>query len=162
MYHHIVRGIVAQGFRDLSQGKFENVLRQFAPTVIFSFAGDHALGGEWRSSEEVRLWFQRVHRLFPDLMIEPLEITISGLPWNTVVVTRFRIKATLSEGLPYSNEGVQFLRIRWGKIIEDRLIEDTEKLCRALEYLAQHDMNEAGMPPLENKRTSHPQVLLQS
>jgi ketosteroid isomerase-like protein len=154
MYHQIVRGIVQQGFRDLSQGNFDAVLKQFAPTLIFSFAGNHALGGEWRKPEDVRLWFQRLYRFFPDLRIEPLEITVSGLPWNTLVVTRFTIKATLSKALPYSNEGLQILRIRWGKIVEDRLHEDTEKLSRALEYLAQHGVDEARLLPFGEKSQS--------
>ena len=46
MYKAIVRRIVRSGFRALSAGDYEQVLRQFHPQVIFSFAGPAPLGGE--------------------------------------------------------------------------------------------------------------------
>jgi hypothetical protein len=51
------------------------------------------------------------------------------------VATRFRVSATLPDGRPYTNEGMQFLRLRWGKAIEDYLYEDTNKLAAELERM---------------------------
>jgi ketosteroid isomerase-like protein len=143
MYHQIVQKIVKQGFRELSQGNFEHVVKQFAPNIIFSFMGDHALGGERHGQKETRAWFQKLHGFFPDLTLNPLEIVVVGLPWNTMVRVRFTVQATLPGGMLYTNEGAQILRLRWGKITEDRIYEDTEKLIRVLEYLAQHGKDEA-------------------
>jgi ketosteroid isomerase-like protein len=148
MYHQIVKGIVQQGFKELSQGNFEHVIQQFAPKVVFSFMGNHVLGGERHGQEEVRAWFQKLHDFFPDLTLNPLEIVVVGLPWNTMVRVRFSLQATLPGGVLYNNEGVQLLRLRWGKITEDRIYEDTEKLVRALEYLAQHGKDEPMIKPL--------------
>jgi len=64
-------------------------------------------------------WFERVHRLFPDLRLTPKQIRVAGWPWDVTVVTQFEIQATLPNKSPYRNEGVQILRIRWGKIVKD-------------------------------------------
>jgi ketosteroid isomerase-like protein len=148
MYHRIVQGIVRQGFRELSEGNFEHVVQQFAPEVIFSFMGDHALGGERRGQEETRAWFQKLHGFFPDLTLNPFEIVVVGLPWNTMVRVRFTLQATLPGGVSYTNAGVQVLHLRWGKITEDRIYEDTEKLVCALEYLTKHRKDAAMTKPL--------------
>ena len=45
MYKALVRRIVRTGFRTLSMGDYEQLLRQFDPQVLFSFAGPPPLGG---------------------------------------------------------------------------------------------------------------------
>ena len=39
MYQAMVRRIVLAGFRALSAGEYEHVVRQFHPQVLYSFAG---------------------------------------------------------------------------------------------------------------------------
>ncbi|HEX3426228.1 MAG TPA: nuclear transport factor 2 family protein [Acidimicrobiales bacterium] len=148
MYRMIVRRIARRAYRHLSDGDYEAVLASFAPTVDFCFIGRHALGGELRGVELARGWFQRVYRLFPDLHFEPLDIIVSGPPWNTMVATRFRVEAHLPGGRPYRNEGMQFLRLRWGRVVEDRLYEDLDVLSAALHILAANGCDEAAAPPL--------------
>ncbi len=135
MYHQIVASIVRQGFIDISAGQFENVLAKFAPNIVFSFLGDHALGGEKHGLEAVRKWFAQIHGFFPNLRITPTSIVVSGWAWNTVVITHFTVQASLPNATQYNNQGLQILRIRWGKIVEDRLFEDTAKLQNALQQL---------------------------
>jgi ketosteroid isomerase-like protein len=45
------------------------------------------------------------------------------------------VSATLADGRPYANEGMQFMRLRWGKVLEDRLYEDTQAVARALDMI---------------------------
>jgi ketosteroid isomerase-like protein len=137
MYHQIVAAQVKKGMQDISNGRFEKVLAQFSSQIVFSFLGQHALGGEYNSVAEVRAWFQKIHGFFPDLRLEPTSICVSGWVWNTLVVTHFRVSASLPNSAQYNNQGVQVLRIRWGKIVEDRLFEDTEKLQQALGKIGQ-------------------------
>ena len=70
----------------------------------------------------------------PDLKLEPVEIVVSGGPWNTRVATRFEVDSSLAGGGRYENVGMQFLRLRWGKAVEDRLYEDTQVLDEAIEH----------------------------
>jgi ketosteroid isomerase-like protein len=148
MYGIIARRKLRQGFSDISQGKFEPLLRQFAPHIHFTFAGNHALSGDFHDRMLVKRWFDRIHRLFPGLQLVPARIFVTGLPWDMVVTTQFTVSATLPDGTPYRNEGVQVLRIRFGTIVEDHLIEDNQRLLDALQHLARLGIEEASAAPL--------------
>jgi ketosteroid isomerase-like protein len=128
MYKLIVRQIVRRKFRQLSGGDPEPIVRQFGPRSRFVFSGDHALGGERRGREAVREWFRQMLGLFPGITIEPREVLVNGWPWNTVVASHLVISATLADGRPYVNEGMQLLRLRWGRVVEDLIFEDTLRL----------------------------------
>jgi ketosteroid isomerase-like protein len=128
VYKLIVRRIVRRKFRRLSAGDCEPIVRQFGPHSRFLFAGDHALGGERRGPQEVREWFKAMLGLFPGIRIEPREVLVNGWPWDTVVATHLLVHATLGDGRAYANEGMQLLRLRWGRVVEDLVFEDTLKL----------------------------------
>jgi ketosteroid isomerase-like protein len=143
MYRMIVRRKARTTFGFINAKEYERVLKVFAPDAVFCFSGDHVMGGELRGPAQIRAWFERVFRLFPDLRLEPLSVVVMGPPWNTLASTRFRVHATLPDGRAYTNEGMQFLRLRWGKAVEDRLYEDTQALVSALEVIAAHGNDEA-------------------
>jgi ketosteroid isomerase-like protein len=148
MYRMIVRRIATKAYRSLCAGDYESVVASFAPDAVLCFAGDHALGGRLEGVELVRLWFQRLFRLFPDLQFQPVAIAVSGMPWNTLVATRFVVQARLPSGQPYRNEGMQYMRLRWGRVVEDRLYEDTQALVAALTAMVASGIGEAAAPPL--------------
>jgi ketosteroid isomerase-like protein len=84
MYKAIVRRILRAGFRALSAGDYEHVLRQCHPQVMFSFAGPAPLGGERRGVEDVRTWFQRVSSYFPGIQFTAQDVIFRdgpGIPW---------------------------------------------------------------------------------
>src|SRR5258708_37242323 len=128
MYTTIVRRIVRSGFRALSAGNYEQVLRRFHPQVIFSFIGPAPLGGERRGVEAAREWFQRLFSYFPGIEFTVRHVIVQGWPWNTLVATQLSVAAPRADGSMYRNEAMQFLHLRWGKVVEDRLYEDTYKL----------------------------------
>src|SRR6266571_9351510 len=128
MYKAIVRRNVRTGFHALSAGDYEQVLRQFHPQVLFSFTGPAPLRGERRGVEAVRAWFQRLFSYFPGIQFTIHQVIVQGWPWNTLVATRFSVAAPRTDGSMYRNEGMQFLHLQWGKVVEDHLYEDTYKL----------------------------------
>jgi ketosteroid isomerase-like protein len=128
VYKFIVKRIVRRMFARLSEGEYEPIVKQFRPQSRFMFAGDHALGGERRGQEEVRRWFQEALQRFPGLQIVPQEVIVNGLPWNTVIATHLVISAPRPDGREYRNEGMQLLRLRWGRVVEDLVFEDTLEL----------------------------------
>jgi hypothetical protein len=81
--------------------------------------------------------------LFPGIRIEPRDVVVNGWPWNTVVATHLEISATLADGRPYRNEGMQLLRLRWGRVVEDLIFEDTLKLDQELRRMAPVEPQEA-------------------
>ncbi len=147
MYGFIVRRVIRASFRWISSGDSETVVACFAPDITFRFAGNHALGGALQGQAAVRQWFARLYRLFPDSQLVPTAIAVSGWPWATTVATRFRVEATLPEGRRYRNDGVQLLRLRWGRAVDDTLYEDTQRLVEALHFLAARGSGEALAPP---------------
>jgi ketosteroid isomerase-like protein len=100
---------------------------------VFSFAGPAPLGGERTGVEAVREWFQRLFSYFPGIQFTVQQVIVQGWPWNTLVATRLSIAAPRADGSVYRNEAMQFLRLRWGKVVEDRLHEDTYKLANELQ-----------------------------
>ncbi len=133
MYKTFVRSQVRAAFRALSEADFDHVVRRFGDDGRIQLMGDHALGGEQVGREEIGRWFARVHELVPDLKLEPETIIVEGFPWNIRVATRFRVTATLAGGDRYENHGMQFLRLRGPRIVEDRLYEDTQSLAAMIE-----------------------------
>ena len=138
MYHAAVKRIVRRTYRALSRGKYQPVVESFADDAVLTFAGDHALGGTFGGRAAIRTWFDELFRIFPDLQLEPERMVVEGGPWNTWVATRFQVTATLPTGVPYENEGMQFLNIRWGRVFEDHLVEDTQALVEALRVAAKN------------------------
>src|SRR5438270_6322343 len=129
MYKAIVRLLARRTLARLSNGELDRFLMLFNESSVFCFYGDHALGGEVRGREAVRALFERVFRLFPSVRIEPIAIAVNGWPWNSLVATRFTVRAKLPDGSAYRNAAMQYLRLRLGKVVEDRPYEDTAALA---------------------------------
>jgi ketosteroid isomerase-like protein len=142
VYKFIVKRIVRRTFQRLSEGDYESIVKQFRPRSRFVFAGKHALGGERRGQEEVRQWFQEALRRFPGLQIVPKEIVVNGWPWNTVIATHLAISALRPGGREYRNEGMQLARLRWGRVVEDLIFEDTLELEAELQRSERADRRE--------------------
>jgi ketosteroid isomerase-like protein len=135
MYRFFVKRQIRRSFDRLSRGDYEPVLKRFGPSSLFRFSGDHELGGERLGTDQVRDFFERTYELFPSLQMIPLTVVVNGGPRDTVAATRLSIRATLDDGREYRNEGMQFLRLRWGRVVEDYIYEDTQKLVAELERM---------------------------
>jgi hypothetical protein len=150
MYHRIVKRTIRKGYEQISRAEFEPLLKQFAPNIHFTFAGEHAMAADVHTRDSVRLWFERVHRIFPGLQIEADEISVTGFPWNTVAAVRFSVQDTLPDGTLYRNKGIQYVRIVWGNVVEDYLIEDTQLLANTLRCLAEHGVADSSAQPIHD------------
>jgi ketosteroid isomerase-like protein len=132
MYAFFVRRLVGRRFEELSEGDARRVVARFGSRSVFTMVGDHALGGECRGREAVGEWFARLFGLFPGIAFEPRVVAVAGWPWRTTIATQFVVRAELADGHPYRNEGMQLIRMRWGRILEERVYEDTAVLQEAL------------------------------
>lgn len=61
VYHRIVRRKVLKNFAQLSNGNYEHVISQMAPSFDHYFAGTHSLGGTRKRPETMRRWFERLY-----------------------------------------------------------------------------------------------------
>lgn len=148
MYHRIVASRVRSTFAAINAGDVEQMISGMAPVFSYRFYGDHALGGERHSPAGLRLWWQRIHRLLPNLVFQVDDVLVAGWPWATRIATRLSVDVELPDGSRYQNVVMQFLQMRWGKITEIRTLEDTLLLKNALDGLAAQGVSEATAAPL--------------
>jgi len=94
----------------------------------------------------MRLWFQRLFRLFPNLRFEIHSIAVSGLPWNTT--NRYRVGAAPVDGSNYVNSEIQVIRMRWGKVVSIQAYLDTQVLTETLNRMVGRGIEEAKAPPI--------------
>jgi ketosteroid isomerase-like protein len=84
----------------------------------------------------MRAWWKRVFVLVPNGRIEVKDITVNGPPWKTIVMSHVVVTATLANGENYTNQFMQLMRLKMGKIVEVRTLEDTKHLADAMTRLA--------------------------
>jgi ketosteroid isomerase-like protein len=123
----VYRWIVARAARSAIlagvSGKPELATRMMADDVIFEFPGSSSFGASLRGREAVLAWLRRFAALKPDYVIR--DVLVTGPPWNT----RLAVRLSDRIGENYANEGMQYLRMRWGKVISDEVFIDTEKVA---------------------------------
>ena len=71
------------------------------------------------------------------------------MPHSTTAVVRWNAHASLADGgEPYRNRGVHVIRMRWLKIVDMDVYQDTQVLAAALHRQAEHGLEEAGAPQI--------------
>ncbi|MBB5800327.1 ketosteroid isomerase-like protein [Saccharothrix ecbatanensis] len=146
MYHTIVRAKVRSLWARMADGDYQAAVGLAAPDVHFRFVGDGPPGAEFTGREAFAQWFRDVEAVLPGLRITAGDIVVKGWPWNTTVVTRFRAEATLADGTAYRNEGIQWVGLRWGRMVDDYVLEDTARLADAVRRQEQAGVKRADLP----------------
>jgi ketosteroid isomerase-like protein len=135
LYGWTVRSMLRRNLRHLREGDLEPLFRTYADDIRFVFPGHNSWAGEFRGREEVERWVRRVYQV--GLRLEPHEMLVVGPPWDTTVCLRFTDTCTAADGtIVYTNRGMFFGKIAWGKITSYELYEDTEKVVALDEYVA--------------------------
>ncbi|MBC8110000.1 MAG: nuclear transport factor 2 family protein [Verrucomicrobia bacterium] len=143
MYHYIVKKLVQKSFKLLNERKFDELTKPLAQDVKHSFAGDHALGGVRHDLAAFKAWLDRLGRIMPKLQINIVNIIVKGWPYDTLAIVRWVGTATLENGDPYLNKGVHFITIKWGKLTELEVYEDSQAVSNGLEKQYQSGILEA-------------------
>lgn len=118
-------------------GDYEAAVSMAAPDMRFHFVGDTALGAETRGRNAFRAWFGRFAEHLPDVRLALTDVVVAGWPWSTTVAARLRVAGTLDDGTPYENHAMQWVKLRWGRVVDDVVLEDTLALDRALRRQSQ-------------------------
>lgn len=143
----IARSQYRRGLGATERGDLDAVLRQFHPRCTLTFAGQTPLGATGLRAPAIRLWFERFLRLLPDPRFEVQRIAVSGPPWRQQLAAHVLIRSQVA-GEPYENQFGHFLLLRWGRVVEDLVVEDTQRWERACERLIRAGHPEAGAAPL--------------
>lgn len=143
----ITRHQYRRGFDALERGDVDALLARFHPDCTMTFAGDTPLGATALRGDDLRAWFERFLRLLPDRRFEIRRFAVTGPPWHQRVSAHVTIRSTIA-GEPYENEFAHFLTLRWARVVEDLVLEDTQRWDRACRRLAAAGVGEATAAPL--------------
>ena len=143
----IAAGTYLRGLAAVERGDLDQVLRQFRADCEFVFVSRTALGARLSGQADLRRWFERFRRLLPDPAFDVRRLVIGGPVWNQRLAAHVIIRSRVA-GDPYENQFAQFLTLRWGKVGEDLILEDTATWEAASRRLAATGAIEAAGPPL--------------
>jgi ketosteroid isomerase-like protein len=135
MIGFLMRRVVERGYRQVNAFDLDRLTSAFAPDAVFEFQGNTPFGGERHGPAGVRAWFEQIAREFGRLHLTADEVAVSGPPWNMLVIVRFTDRYQLITGDVLDNYGFQYLRLRWGKVTEDRILADLGIVRSALELI---------------------------
>ena len=153
LYKTLVRAKLRRLFAGASQGNWMPIVDGFGDSFTYRFVGDTPLGGTRTTRRAMQAWWTRLFTLFPDAQLLPQEILVEGPPWNTRVMTRMLFHATVpgpagQSRVPYQNEVMQLMSLKWGKITSIVTIEDTQRFVDVLPLLAGAGVADATSSPI--------------
>jgi ketosteroid isomerase-like protein len=146
-YATAVRAMLRRNARELAAGNTRPLFATYADDVSFVFPGANTWAANLRGKPAVEQWVGRY--LAVGLHLEPKEILVTGPPWRTRVCVRYTDSYTSPEGVQvYSNSGMFYFEIAWGKVKHYEVHEDTQKVAEFDEYLVTREASEvtAGQP----------------
>jgi ketosteroid isomerase-like protein len=127
IYRWFVRKQALAAWQLLNDQRLDEI--RIAENVHFVYLGDHPMAADIRGADAVRAWLR--NELFgrlPGLRFEVEDMIIEGNPRTTRIATRYAAKR--DGQLVY--RGVQFVRIEWGRLVDECILPDTAALAAAL------------------------------
>jgi ketosteroid isomerase-like protein len=115
-------------------GDIKPTLMMDRDDVRFVFPGSNSWSGTFVGKAEHQRWLERLVRV--GVKTEPDEVAVSGFPWNQRVCIRGRSWWDSPAGeRVYDNHFVIWGHLKWGKLAEYEVYEDTEKAQALDDYL---------------------------
>jgi ketosteroid isomerase-like protein len=145
LYSYIVDKEIRKTFQHVNNQRWDAALKAVAPHVHHRVSGAHALGGERRSKEAMRRWFERLGRVLPTLQLTINHVWVEGWPWHTTVFAEWDGSATLLNGASYVNRGLHVFTLRWGTVHALEEFQDSQAAVRGL--AAQRQLASKKPPP---------------
>jgi ketosteroid isomerase-like protein len=137
MFSWLAKRLISYNMARSRTGDIEPTLRMEAADVTLRFPGDNSWGGEFRGKAQVRQWLQRLVAV--GLQVFPDEVVMAGWPWRSTVCVRGTDHLKDESGeLVYENRYVIWGHLRWGKLVDYEVYEDTEKARALDDWLAEH------------------------
>jgi ketosteroid isomerase-like protein len=144
MLSWLAKQVITRVMARTRAGDIRPTLTLDAEDVRLVFPGDNSWSGEHKGKDAVRPWLERLVRV--GVKTEPDEVIASGFPWKMTVCIRGRSWLDSPEGLRvYDNRFVIWGQLRWGKLYDYEVYEDTQK-AKALDgWLAEHEPRLVGV-----------------
>lgn len=137
MLSWLAKRLISHNMARARAGDIEPTLRMDAAEVSFRFPGENSWAGEFRGRAQVRQWLQRFAAV--GLQIFADEVAVTGWPWRSTVCIRGTDHLNDQSGeIVYENRYVIWGHLRWGKLTDYEVYEDTEKSRALDDWLAEH------------------------
>ncbi len=130
--------LVSRNMAELRAGNSVPTLALDTDDVHLHFPGDNSWAGDIRGKEAVGAWFARFVKV--GLQSYPDEVVLKGWPWRMTIAIRGHIYLHGKDGaLVYDNRYVIWGVLRWGRLADYEVYEDTQKSAALDQYLAVHE-----------------------
>ena len=133
MYSWIVKQALRRLEKQLGGGEVDKLMAAYADDAVMVFPGDSSWGGEHRGKQAIRAWLERFVALKPTFVLG--DAAVAGPPWNMRIMFTFSDRIVAPDGFEYRNAGMEYVRMRFGKIVEHRVHLDTEKVTELDRHL---------------------------
>lgn len=134
MLSWLVRQLVSRLMANVRAGNIRPTLALDAPDMSFVFPGRNSWSGSFHSRDAHRQWLERLVKVGVKTDVD--EVVAGGLPWRmTACVRGTSWRDTSSGERVYENRYVMWIKLRWGRLEEYEVYEDTEKAQALDDYL---------------------------
>ncbi len=127
MYGWLVKQLATSAFAGLREGDPTLATALLADDVQFRFPGRGPFAAQYASKSDSQRWLRRFAHFRPDFQIH--DVVAGGPPWNIRACIYFTDRIGDPADEAYVNEGVCFLRIRRGRVTEERVFLDTQAVA---------------------------------
>ena len=122
MYAWLVGRMIRRGYAQAVAGDPGLLMSLAAEDVEFVFPGRNSFAGTFRGKEALATWMERFASLHPRFHVQ--DVLVSAPPWDMRIGVRFDDAI----GDDYRNEGMEYLRVRGGRVRRVDVFEDTEAI----------------------------------
>jgi ketosteroid isomerase-like protein len=124
-----VRALLRRNVAALMAGDPGPLLKMYADDAVLEFPGESSWGPEYRGRAEIEGFLRRF--LAAGLRGTLGSVFVSGPPWATRIALEFDDWAYDEAGVHkvYENRSVIVLQTRFGKVVRERVYEDTQKVA---------------------------------
>jgi uncharacterized protein (TIGR02246 family) len=134
VYAGAVRALLRRNVDALMAGDPGPLLKMYAPDARMTFPGESTWGRTYRGRDEIEGFLRRF--LAAGLRGEIRDVFVAGPPWATRIALRFDDWAHDDAGTKvYENRAVIVLQTRFGRVVEEHVYEDTQKVAAFDELL---------------------------
>jgi len=138
MYSWIVRRALLRLEKQMEAAEVDKLIGAYADDAVMVFPGDNSWSGEHRGKPAIRRWLERFVAVRPQFSVG--EAAVAGPPWNMRIMFRFSDRIVAPDGFDYRNAGMEYVHMRFGRIVEHRVHLDTQRVAELDKHL------EAGTP----------------
>ena len=140
MVSWLVKQLLSRVMARTRAGDIRPTLALDAPDVSFVFPGSNSWSGTFQGRDAHQRWLERLVRVGVKTDLD--EVAVGGWPWNMRTAIRGRSWWDAPSGeRVYDNRFVIWAYLRWGRLQEYEVYEDTEKAQALDDYLEANQLS---------------------